>query len=88
MKTSALVVMAALLMSAAVPVFAQTAPQQETCAISARTCLDKTKILERKIAKLRKEIKAGKPYSAEDMKALEQKLQDAIDQLDKIEGMK
>jgi esterase/lipase len=88
MKTSALVVMAVFLMSPAVPVFAQSAPEQQQCAISANTCLDKAKILEKKVMKLKKEIKAGKSYSPEQMKMLEQKLQDAIDQLDKIEGKK
>jgi len=86
MKTSALVVIAAFLMSAAVPVFAQTAPEQQQCAISANTCLDKAKILEKRVMKLKKEIKAGKSYSPEEMKMLEHKLQDAMDQLDKIEG--
>ncbi len=88
MKTSAIVVMAAFLMSAAVPVFAGTAQDQETCAISANTCLDKAKVLEKRVMKLKKEIKAGKSYSPEEMKMLEQKLQDAMDQLDKIEGKK
>lgn len=88
MKTSAMVVMAVFLMSAAVPVFAQTAPDQQQCAISANTCLDKAKILEKRVMKLKKEIKEGKSYSPEEMKMLEQKLQDAMDQLDKIEGKK
>ena len=39
MKLSALLVMAAFLMSSAVPVFAQTAQEKEMCAISADTCL-------------------------------------------------
>lgn len=88
MRTSAMVVMAAFLMSAAVPVFAETAQEREVCAISANTCLDKAKILQKRVAKLKKEIKAGKSVSPEEMKALEQKLQDAMDQLDKVEGKK
>jgi hypothetical protein len=80
--------MAVFLMSAAVPVFAQTAPEKQTCAISANTCLDKAKILEKRVMKLKKEIKAGKNYSPEEMKILDQKLQDAMDQLDKVEGKK
>lgn len=88
MKTSAMVVMAAFLMSAAVPVFADVAQDKETCAISANTCFDKAKVLEKRVAKLKKEIKAGKSYSPEEMKVLEQKLQDAMDQLDKVEGKK
>ena len=35
-----------------------------------------------------KDIKSGKNYSPEEMKVLEQKLQDAMDQLDKVEGKK
>jgi len=88
MKTSAILVMAAFLMSAAMPVFANTAQEQQTCAISANTCLDKAKVLENRIKKLKKDIKAGKSYSPEEMKMLEQKLQDAMDQLDKVEGKK
>lgn len=88
MRTSAILVMTAFLMSAAVPVFADTAQDKETCAISANTCLDKAKILQKKVAKLKKEIKAGKSVSPEEMKMLEQKLQDAMDQLDKVEGKK
>jgi len=88
MKASAFVLMAAFLISAAVPVYGQTSQENETCAISANTCLDKAKILEKRIAKLKKEIKSGKTYSPEEMKSLEQKLQDAMDQLDKVEGKK
>jgi uncharacterized protein YlxW (UPF0749 family) len=89
MKTSALVVMAAFLMSAAVPVFAQDAQQQEICQIAAKNCLNKADILQKKVKKLNAEIKKGSTkYSAEDLKMLEQKLQDAQDQLDKMEGKK
>jgi anti-sigma28 factor (negative regulator of flagellin synthesis) len=87
MRASALMLIAAFLMSsAAVPVFAETAQQSETCAISANTCLDRAKILQKRVKKLKAEIKAGKNYNMEEMKVLEQKLQDAMDQLDKIEG--
>jgi acyl-CoA synthetase (AMP-forming)/AMP-acid ligase II len=88
MKSSAIVLMAAFLMSAAVPVFANTAQEQQTCAISANTCLDKAKILQKRIKKMKADIKKGANYSPEEMKMLEQKLQDAMDQLDKVEGKK
>ena len=88
MKRIATILLAVFMATAAVPAFAGTAPENETCAISANTCLDKTKILEKKIMKLKKEIAAGKKYSPEEMKMLEQKLQDAMDQLDKVEGKK
>jgi Skp family chaperone for outer membrane proteins len=84
MKTSALLVMAAFLMSAAVPVFAQTAQEKEMCAISANTCLTKAEVVEKRMKKMKGEIKKGKTYSQEDMKTLEQKLQDVMDQMDKM----
>ncbi len=89
MRTSVVVLMAAFLMSSAMPALAQTAQEEETCAISAGTCLDKVVILEKRIKKLKAEIKSGKvKTSEEEMKMLEKKLQDAIDQLNKIEGKK
>lgn len=88
MKTSAIVVMAAFLMTAAVPaIAAQEAQEKETCAISANTCLNKAEILEKRINKLNAEIAKGSTkYNEDDLKMLEQKLQDAMDQLDKVEG--
>jgi F0F1-type ATP synthase epsilon subunit len=87
MKKSAIIAMAALLISAAVPAIAQNAQEQAVCNISAKTCLNKAEILEKRIEKLNAEVKKGdKNYSPEEMKKLEQKLQDAQDQLDKIEG--
>ena len=84
MKTSAIVVMAAFLMSAAVPVFALTAQEQQTCAISANTCLTKAEVVQKRMKKMKAEIKKGASYSPEDMKVLEQKLQDVQDQMDKM----
>jgi F0F1-type ATP synthase epsilon subunit len=87
MKKSAIIAMAALLISAAVPAFAQDAQEQAICNISAKTCLNKADILQKKIKKLNAAMKKGdKKYSAEEMKKLEQKLQEAMDQLDKVEG--
>jgi len=88
MKASALMVMAAFLMSAAVPVFAETAAEKEVCLIAAGTCANRAKTLEKEVAQMKKEIKAGKTYSQEDIKILEQKIQDALDQLDKMKGKK
>jgi predicted RNA-binding protein with PIN domain len=84
MKTSALVLMAAFLMSAAVPVFAATAQEQQQCAISAGTCLSKAEVVEKRMKKMKGDIKKGTMYSPEDMKVLEQKLQDVQDQMDKM----
>jgi hypothetical protein len=84
MKASALVVMAAFLMSAAVPVFAQTAQEQEQCAISAGTCLTKAEAVEKRMKKMQADVKQGTTYPPEEMKVLEQKLQDVMDQMDKM----
>jgi len=37
---------------------------------------------------MKADVKKGANYSPEEMKMLEQKLQDAMDQLDKVEGKK
>jgi Skp family chaperone for outer membrane proteins len=87
MKKSAIIAMAALLISAAVPVLAQNAQDQAICNISAKTCLDKADILQKRVQRLNEKIsKGGGTYSAEELKILEQKLQEAQDQLDKIEA--
>jgi len=87
MKTSALMVMAMFLMSAAVPVLAKETPQDKfICELAVHNCLNKTELLEKRIEKLQKEIKSGNKYSPEELKKLERKLQDAIDQLEKIGG--
>ena len=84
MKKIALAVMAVFLMSAAVPVFAETAAEKEACAISAGTCLTKAEMVEKRMKKMKADIKKGTMYSPEDMKALEQKMQDVQDQMDKM----
>lgn len=87
MKMSAIIVMAAFLISAAAPAIAQNAQEQAQCNISAKTCLNKADILQKRIKKLNAEVKKGNmKISPEEMKTLEQKLQDAQDQLDKIEA--
>ncbi|HTP65225.1 MAG TPA: hypothetical protein VMJ66_07535 [Geobacteraceae bacterium] len=88
MKGIAMMAMAALLASA-IPVFAQTVQEEETCAISANNCLNRAEMLEKRIKKMRAEMKrCTVQHSPEEMKQLEQKLQEAIDQLDRMEGKK
>ncbi len=89
MKKCAIVVLAAFLSSTAVPVFAQSSQEKETCAIAANNCLNKADILQKRIKKLKAEAKKNEgKYSVEEMKQLDQKLQEAIDQLNKVEGKK
>jgi len=87
MKKSAIIAMAALLISAGAPAIAQDAQERAICNISAKTCLNKAEILQKRIKKLNADIKKGnKNYSVEEMKKLEQKLQEAMDQMDKLEA--
>lgn len=88
MKTRAIIVLAALMMAAAVPVIAQqTHEERVACELAAKNCLNKADILEKRVKKLNAEIKKGSAkYSAEDLNKLEQKLKETQDLLDKIEG--
>lgn len=84
MKTIALVVMSAFLMSGAVPVFAMTHQQRIACAMTAGNCLDEAKALEKEIMEIKNEMKKRANESPEDMKKLENKLHKAMDHLNKI----
>jgi hypothetical protein len=88
MKFKAIVVTAAIMGVVAVPVIAQqTHEEHVSCELAAKNCLNKADILEKRVKKLNAEIKKGSTkYSAEDLKALEQKLKETQDLLDKMEG--
>ena len=89
MKKLAIIALSAFLTAAALPVYADTAQEKETCAIAADNCLNKAVLLQERISKLKAEINKGDArHSPEEMKKLEQKLQDAMDQLDRMEGKK
>ena len=87
MKKSAILIMAALLLSTVGPAFAQQTDQEKViCELAARNCLNRVEILKKKVKKLNAEIKKGsKTYSAEEIKKLEQKLKEAQELLDKLE---
>lgn len=85
MKTTALAVLSALLMSAAGPVFAMSHQEQLACAWTAGNCLDEAKILEKRITEIKGEIQKNANGSPEELKVLEKKLQEAMDQLERIE---
>jgi uncharacterized protein YlxW (UPF0749 family) len=88
MKTSAIVVAAAVMLAATVPAMAQqTHEERISCELAAKNCLNKADILEKRVKKLNAEIKKGSSkYSAEDLKKLEQKLKETQDLLDTMEG--
>ena len=84
MKTSALVVMSAFLMSAASPVFAMTHQQQLACAWTAGNCFDEAKILEKQIVEIKIEIQKKTNVSPEELKILGKKLQDTMGELKRV----
>ena len=90
MEKIAIVLMAAAMLTSALPAIAAEGVQErEMCAISANTCLNRAEILERKIKKINAELKrCNVKFSPVEMKKLDQRLQEAIDQLDKVEGNK
>ena len=85
MKTSALVVMSAFLMSAAVPVFAMTHQEELACAMTAGNCLDRGKLLEQRIVEIKHEIAKNTNGSPEEVKKLDKQLQNAMDELKRVE---
>jgi coenzyme F420-reducing hydrogenase delta subunit len=84
MKTTTLAVLSALLMSAAGPVFAMSHQEQLACAWTAGNCLDRGKLLEKRIMEIRNEMARNTNSSSEEMKKLEKKLQDATDELKRV----
>lgn len=85
MKTTALAVLSALLMSAAGPVFAMSHQEQLACAWTAGNCFDEAKILEKRITEIKNEIQKNTNGSPEELKVLEKKLQDTMNELKRVE---
>lgn len=88
MKKIVIMITAALMLSASMPAFSQQTPEEKViCNLAAQNCLNKADILQKRINKLNAEVNKGTTkYSAEDLKQLEQKLQETQDLLDKMEG--
>lgn len=87
MKKMAIMVMAAFMMSATVPALAaeMTKEEKDMCLLASKNCATEVDSLQKKIKKLNAEIKKGKKvYSAEEIKKLQQKLDEANDLLDQI----
>jgi len=91
MKKMAVLVMAAFMMSATVPVFAaeMTKEEKDQCLLASKGCAQEVDSIQKKIKKLQAEIKKGKKvYSAEEIKKLQQKLDEADNMLDTLIGTK
>lgn len=86
MKTTALAVLSALLMSAAGPVFAMSHQERLACAWTAGNCFDEAKILEKRITEIKNEIQKNTNGLPEELNVLEKKLQETKDQLEKIKS--
>ncbi len=87
MKKMAVLLMAAFMMSATVPVFAaeMTKEEKDQCLLASKNCGMEVDTLQKKIRKLNAEIKKGKKvYSAEEIKKLQAKLKEAEDMVDTL----
>ncbi|WP_298270234.1 hypothetical protein [Geobacter sp.] len=86
MKKIAVMVMAAVMMSATVPALAQmTKEEKNQCLLASKNCANEVDSIQKKIRKLNAEIKKGKKvYSAEEIKKLNAKLKEAEDMLDTL----
>lgn len=86
MKKVAVMIMAAFVMSATVPAFAEmTKEEKDQCLLASKGCAAEVDSIQKKVKKLNAEIKKGKKvYSADELKKLEAKLKEAEDMIDKM----
>jgi uncharacterized protein YlxW (UPF0749 family) len=87
MRKIAVVLMAAFMMSASVPVMAaeMSKAEKNECLLQSKSCVNEVDSLQQKIHKLNKEIKKGtKVYSPEELQKLNAKLKEAEDILNKM----
>jgi hypothetical protein len=88
MKKTALMIITALMVSSTLPVLAQEESNQDKviCQLAAKNCLTQSEAFQKRLKKIQKDMAKGKSYSTEDVKQLEQKLKEAQQILDKLEG--
>lgn len=87
MKRIVVLLMAAFMMSASVPVFAadMTQEQKDQCLLASKECKHETDTIQKKIKKLQAEVKKGtKTYTPEEIKKLNDKLKEAEALLDNM----
>lgn len=88
MKKIAVLLCAAFMMSATVPAFAaekMTKEEKDQCLLASKGCKEEVDSIQKKIKKLQTEIKKGtKVYSAEELKKLQEKLDEADKMLDNL----
>ena len=91
MKKIALVFIAGLMLTTAIPAMAEmTREEKDQCLLASKNCMHEVDSIQQKMKKINAEIKKGtKVYSAEELKKLEQKLKEAneiLKSLDKPGG--
>jgi peptidoglycan hydrolase CwlO-like protein len=86
MRKIAVILLASFAMAATVPAFAQmTKEEKDQCLLASKNCANEVDSLQKKIKKLRGEIKKGKKvYSADELQKLNDKLKEAEDMVDKL----
>ena len=83
MKKTALLVLAVLVMSGSMPVFAA---QKDDCLLASMDCSSQVDSIQQKIKRLHAEIKKGdKVYTPEELKKLNAKLKEVNAMLDDLE---
>ena len=87
MRKILVVLMAAFMVSAAVPVMAaeMSKADKDQCLLYSKSCMNEVDSLQQKMKKLNQEINKGtKVYSADELKKLNEKLKEAEDLMDKM----
>jgi len=85
MKRAALFVMAALVMSSSMPVFAADDMSKDECLLISKDCKGEVDSIQEKIKKLETEINKGTTvYTTDELKALHKKLIEVNDMLDAL----
>jgi len=84
MRKTAILLLAAFLTSVSMPVFAEEMKStKDECLLASKNCKNEVDSIQKKIKKLETEIKKGKKvYSAEEIKKLQDKLNEAEAMLD------
>jgi len=84
MRKTAILLLAAFLTSVSMPVFAEEMKStKDECLLASKNCKNEVDSIQKKIKKLQTEIKKGKKtYSAEEIKKLQDKLNEAEAMLD------
>ena len=84
MKRIATILLAAMLTAATVPAFAEmTKEEKDQCLLASKNCATEVDSIQKKIKKLQAEVKKGKKvYTADELKKLQDKLNEAEALLD------